>query len=134
MVICSLFSQSFSERLYVEVSMCLHFKNYPAWLSVYLNIHIYDGFKKCPLLVSKTKMVLRVVWFLYHFTLESKPSVNWVWVIAFVNHLTCKKITGAKKLPIVRTKTQPKLDIWSLMIWSFSISCCNFFTSLILTK
>ena len=39
--------------------------------------------------------------------------------------------TGEKKLPKVHTR-QPKLAIWSLMIGSFSISYCNFLTSLIL--
>ena len=41
--------------------------------------------------------------------------------------------TGARKLPKVHTKRQSKLAIWSLMIGSFSIPCCNFFTYLILT-
>ena len=32
-------------------------------------------------------MVFVIIWFLDHFTLETIPSVNGVWVIAFVNHL-----------------------------------------------
>ena len=40
---------------------------------------------------------------------------------------------GARKLPKLHTKRQPKLAIWSLMIGPISISCCNFLTSLILT-
>ena len=32
-------------------------------------------------------MVSVIVWFLDHFTLEYVPSVNGVWIIAFVSHL-----------------------------------------------
>ena len=41
--------------------------------------------------------------------------------------------TGVRKLPKVHTKRQPRLAIKSLMIRSFSISCCNFLTALILS-
>ena len=41
--------------------------------------------------------------------------------------------TGAGKLPKVHTRRKPKLAIWSLMVGSFSMFCCNFFTSQILT-
>ena len=52
-----------------------------------LKSDIRGSFKKCSLLFSQSKMVFVIIWFLDHFTLETIPSVNGVWVIAFVNHL-----------------------------------------------
>ena len=41
--------------------------------------------------------------------------------------------TDIWKLPKLHTKRQTKLAVWSLMVKSFSVSCYNFFTFLILT-
>ena len=47
---------------------------------------VQDSFKKFSLLLGQVEMVFVVVWFLDHFTLKSVPSVNGVWIIAFVSH------------------------------------------------
>ena len=52
-----------------------------------LNIYIQGSFKKFLLLFGQAEMVFVVIWFLDHFTLEPVPSVNDVWIIAFVSHL-----------------------------------------------
>ena len=52
-----------------------------------LNIYIQDSFKKFSLLFGQAEMVFVIVWFLDHFKLEPAPSVNGLWIIAFVSHL-----------------------------------------------
>ena len=51
-----------------------------------LNSDIQGTFKKFSLLLGQAEMVFVVVWFLYHFTFKPVPSVNGVWIIAFVSH------------------------------------------------
>ena len=52
-----------------------------------LNIYIQGSFKKFSLLFGQAEMAFVIVLFLDHFTLEPVPSVNGVWIIAFVSHL-----------------------------------------------
>ena len=58
--------------------------NYYLWAT--LNNNIQCNFKKFSLFFRQTEMVSAIVWFLDHFTLEYVPSVNYVWIIAFVSH------------------------------------------------
>ena len=51
-----------------------------------LNSDIQGSFKKFSLLLGQAEMVFVVVWFLDHFMLKLVPSMNGVWVIAFVSH------------------------------------------------
>ena len=51
-----------------------------------LNIYIQGSFKKFSLLFGQAEMVFVIVWFLDHFTFKPVPSVNGVWIIAFVSH------------------------------------------------
>ena len=55
--------------------------------SLTLNNNIRGSFKKSSLFFRQAEMVSVIVWFLDHFTLEYVPSVNGVWIIAFVSHL-----------------------------------------------
>ena len=54
--------------------------------SLVLNSDIQGSFKKFLVLFGHAEMVFVIVWFLDHFTLNV-PSVNSIWIIAFVNHL-----------------------------------------------
>ena len=51
-----------------------------------LNSDIQGSFKKLSLLFCHPKMVVGVVWFFDHFSLEPVPSMNSTWIIAFVSH------------------------------------------------
>ena len=53
-----------------------------------LNSDIKGSFKKFSLLFGQAEVVFVIIFlFLDHFTLEPVPSVNGVWIIAFVSHL-----------------------------------------------
>ena len=51
-----------------------------------LNSDIKDSLEKFLLFLRQTEMVFVIVWFLDHFTLESVPSMNSIWIITFVSH------------------------------------------------
>ena len=59
--------------------------NYHQWAM--LNNDIQGSLKKFSLFFRQAEMVSVIVWFLDHFTLDYVPSVNRVWIIAFVCHL-----------------------------------------------
>ena len=54
--------------------------------SLVLNGDIQGSLKKFSFLFGQAEMVFVIVWFLDHFTLKPVPSVNGVWIIAFVSH------------------------------------------------
>ena len=47
-----------------------------------LNSDIKDSLKKSSLLFCQDKMILVIVWFLNHFSLEYFPPVSSIWIIA----------------------------------------------------
>ena len=51
-----------------------------------LNSDIQGSFKKFLLLFVQAEMVFVTAWFLDHFTLKPVPSMNNIWIIAFVNY------------------------------------------------
>ena len=51
-----------------------------------LNSDVQGSFKKFSLLFRQAEMVFVIVSLFDHFTLEPVPSVNGVWIIAFVSH------------------------------------------------
>ena len=51
-----------------------------------LNSDIQGSFKKFSLLFGQAEMIFVVVWFLDHFIFKSIPSMNGIWIIAFVGH------------------------------------------------
>ena len=51
-----------------------------------LNSDVQGSFKKFSRLFRQAEMVFVIVWLFDHFTLEPVPSVNGVWIIAFVSH------------------------------------------------
>ena len=53
--------------------------------SLVLNSDIQANFKKFLLLFRQAEIVFVIVWFLDHFTIKPFPSVNDVWIIAFVS-------------------------------------------------
>ena len=78
-----------------------------------------DSLKKCSLLFGQAEMVFVIVWFLDHFTLEPVPSVNGVWIIAFVSHLH-----------VWVTKFKPSLMFFQLpILTSNNVIWVNFFTA-----
>ena len=70
-----------------------------------LNSDIQGKFKDFLLLFRQAEMVFVVIWFLDHFMLEPVPSVNGVWIIAFVSHLH-----------VWMTKLKPSLMFFKLSI------------------
>ena len=54
--------------------------------SLVLNSDIQDSLRKFSLLFRQAEMVFVIVWCLDHFTLESVPSMNSIWIITFVSH------------------------------------------------
>ena len=66
-----------------------------------LNSDIQGSFKKFLLLLGQAEMVFVVVWFLDHFTLKPVPSVNGVWVIAFVSSHHHAWVTKSKPLSVL---------------------------------
>ena len=85
-----------------------------------LNSDIQDSLKKCSLLFGQAEMVFVIVWFLDHFTLEPVPSVNGIWIIAFVSHLH-----------VWVTKFKPSLMFFQLpILTSNNVIWVNFFAIL----
>ena len=65
-------------------------------------------------------MVFAIVWFLDHFTLASVPSMNSIWIIAFVGHLH-----------VWVTKFKPSLMFFKLpVLTSNNLIWVNFFAVL----
>ena len=56
-------------------------------LGATLNNDMQGSFKKFSLFFRQAEMVSVIIWFLDQFTFEYVPSVNRVWIIAFVSHL-----------------------------------------------
>ena len=81
-----------------------------------LNSDIQGSFKKFSLLFGQTEMVFVIVWYLDHFTLEPVPSVNGIWVIAFVS-----------RLHVWVTKFKPSLMFFQLpVLTSNNVTWVNF--------
>ena len=70
-----------------------------------LNNDIQGSFKKFSLFFRLAEKVSIIVWFLNHCTLEYVPSVNGVWIIAFVSHLH-----------VWVTKFEPSLMVFKLSV------------------
>ena len=85
-----------------------------------LNSDIQSSFKKFSLIFGQPKMVFVVIWFLDHFTLDSVPSMNSIWVVAFVDHLHAW-VTKFKlslmlfKLPVLTSKNVVWVNFFAVL-------------------
>ena len=87
--------------------------------SLVLNSDIQGSLKKFSLLFHQSKMVFVVIWFLHHFTFKPVPSMNGIWIIAFVSHLH-----------VWVTKFKPSLFFKLPVLTSNNVIWVNFFTVL----
>ena len=83
--------------------------------SLVLNSDIQGSFKKFLLLFRQSKMIFVIVWFLDHFTLKLVPSMNGIWIIAFVNGIWI--IAFVSHLHVWVTKSKPSLCFSSFLYW-----------------